>query len=303
MNAQDVIESYVRDVAEGLPRNKRNDVAFELRALLADELAAKAQEEGRAPDKAMAMALLKGFGRPAETARRYHEPSAVIEPSDTHHFIIWALGGAVALGVLAILGEPLDDSFLKWLGILVIVFAVAGWWRRRRNPEVFGWKPKPGPDYVPRWASALALVMTLIFPVFMYAAPQTFLRIAFFDAFPPSVVELTPAFVDSPQRTATLILLIASAGLYAAELVQGGYKTWSRWATIAVSTGLAGLFLMHAGPMTLDGGATFKPFVLEAANVIATPYWGALGVLFILAVLYQLYQEWARLRPAPALKT
>ena len=32
MNANDVIESYVTDVAEKLPRKQRNDVAFELRS-------------------------------------------------------------------------------------------------------------------------------------------------------------------------------------------------------------------------------------------------------------------------------
>ena len=34
MNANNVIESYVTDVALQLPRRQRNDVAFELRALL-----------------------------------------------------------------------------------------------------------------------------------------------------------------------------------------------------------------------------------------------------------------------------
>ena len=51
MNAQDVIESYVRDVARLLSRDKRNDVALELRELLHDELAARAEAAGRAPDR------------------------------------------------------------------------------------------------------------------------------------------------------------------------------------------------------------------------------------------------------------
>ena len=33
METHDVIESYVRDVARFLPRDKRNDVAMEMRAL------------------------------------------------------------------------------------------------------------------------------------------------------------------------------------------------------------------------------------------------------------------------------
>ena len=38
MNANDVIECYVNEVAVQLPRAQRNDVAFELRALLQEEL-------------------------------------------------------------------------------------------------------------------------------------------------------------------------------------------------------------------------------------------------------------------------
>ena len=90
MTAGDVIESYVRDVAGYLPRTKRNDVAFELRTLLQDELAAKAAAQGRAPDKAMAMDLLAGFGRPAEAAARYQPRAPLIDPADNHNFLIWA---------------------------------------------------------------------------------------------------------------------------------------------------------------------------------------------------------------------
>ena len=47
MNANDVIESYVTEVALQLPRKQRNDVAFELRALINEELQGKAEESGR----------------------------------------------------------------------------------------------------------------------------------------------------------------------------------------------------------------------------------------------------------------
>jgi len=71
MTAGEVLECYVRDVAGDLPRSKRNDVAFELRALLDDELAARAAARDREPDREMAMELLAGFRRPAEAAARY----------------------------------------------------------------------------------------------------------------------------------------------------------------------------------------------------------------------------------------
>ena len=124
MNANEVIEYYVRDVARHLPRSKRNDVAFELRALLGDELAAKSQAEGRAPDTVMAMDLLARFGRPADAAQRYHERPPIIEPADTHHFLIWAIAGAVIISVPALIGTHVGVDvglLLKWLGALVIV--------------------------------------------------------------------------------------------------------------------------------------------------------------------------------------
>jgi hypothetical protein len=46
MNANDLIDSYVADVARLLSRKQRDDVAFELRALLAEELDAKAEAAG-----------------------------------------------------------------------------------------------------------------------------------------------------------------------------------------------------------------------------------------------------------------
>ena len=71
MNANDVIESYVTDVALQLPRKQRNDVAFELRALINEGLQDKAEETGRAIDAAMATEFLNAFGHPEAVAARY----------------------------------------------------------------------------------------------------------------------------------------------------------------------------------------------------------------------------------------
>ena len=86
MNANDVIECYVTDVAVQLPRKQRNDVAFELRALLNEELQAKADADGRPVDAAMAIAFLQGFGRPADVAARYRPALTIIDPADGHSF-------------------------------------------------------------------------------------------------------------------------------------------------------------------------------------------------------------------------
>lgn len=301
MNAHDVIESWVRDVAGRLPRARRNDVACELRALLADELDGRARAEGRAPDRAMAMDLLKGFGTPAQAAGRYHDRPAIIDPTDSHHFVIWALGGAVVMGVHGLLNGPgsVDqDLFLIWLGILVVIFAAMAWWRRRR-PGQMHWKPSPGPDR-PRPALALlAMSATLAFPVFMYAAPQTFVQVMFLGQIADSGVALTEVFRGSWQRIVTLALLVLSAALYGAEMRLGSGQAGMRWASIVLQAGLSLMMLLHAAPMIAPSGESFSPFVLDAANATSAPFFRAVGGLFILSALYDLYRQWSRVRPEP----
>ena len=299
MDANQVLDSYVRDVARYLPRDKRNDVAFELRALLADELAAKAQTAGRAPDEAMAMALLRGFGRPAEAAGRYHPRAPIIDPADNHNFAIWAVAGAIVASVL----KPLDGAvLLNWLGVLVVVFALMAW-SRRRNPDALGWRPKPGPDAIPRWVAAVEAIATLVFPLFMYAAPQTFVRVAFLGALPTGGLELTAAFEQSWQRAATLATLVLVVVVYAAVAVQGEWRRWSRRTSIAANISLGVLLIVHAVPMmTLLGREPFQIFESTTANRVAMPWLGLVGVFVVLTTLYEAYKEWARISPAPALE-
>ncbi len=299
MNASEVIESYVRDVAACLPRGKRNDVAFELRSLLADELAAKARAEGREPDKAMAMGLLKGFGRPAEAAARYHHRPALIEAADTHHFLIWALAGAVVLSVRTAMvpGRPVDDSerFLQWLGALVIVFAVMGWWRRR-NPGAMRWKPNRGLDSMSRGVAVFSTLATLAFPVFMYAAPQTFVRIMFLGALPTNGVALDPDFAVSPMRIATVVAFGVYTALYFLLVVDGRYRRWTHLAFAAAMLAI-GLLLGSHGSLAGQN----LVFVSAHANATAAPIFASVGAFMVLCAFYEMYREWARISPAPAL--
>lgn len=296
MNTREIIESYVCDVARYLPRSKRNDVAFELRALLSDELAAKAQGAGRAPDEAMALDLLRGFGRPAEVAARYHQRGALIDSADTHHFLIWALSGAVTLSLLSALSPSADrdngGEFLKWVGALAIVFAVRGWWRRS---SAKAWKPKRGQDWMPRGLSLLSLVATAVFPFFVYAAPQMFVETMFFGRVVSDGVVLTESFARSPERMAGIAILGMLVVMYGAVLVQGRYASWSNW-TFAALHGALGLLMGAHGGVARAG----QVFATAKANEVAAPIFGVLGTFLLMCAFYGVYQEWARIRPAPA---
>lgn len=296
MKADEVIESYVRDVAGQLPRAKRGDVAFELRALLHEELAARAEAEGRAPDRTMAMLLLEKFGRPAEAAQRYHARPALIDAADTHHFFIWALGGAVVLAMHAALGNEVDKDamVLQWLGILLVFFALAGWWRRRR-PDVFSWKPRRGPEWMPRWQSALQLVAFVVFPVSMYAAPVAYARLLLPDTVSVAGMALAPEFAGSGLRILTQGLLIAIACQYAVALVSGVMHRWLRLADVVLNLSIGVLLVAHASP-------TRRVFESAKANENAAPFFLATGGMMVLFGLYYAWREWALIKPAPASK-
>lgn len=297
--ANDVIESWVRDVARLLPRKRRDDVALELRALLQEELAAKAEAAGRAPDRAMAMALLAGFGRPAEAAARYEPRKPLIDPEDNHDFAIWMIVGLVVIGMSE---DRAGLDVVEWFASLAFVFMAIAWFRRRRPDGRFAWKPRPQPNpaRAPRWQALLAAAGLVVFPLAMYVAPQAFWDTATFGHGVGGGLALTDAFAHSWQRTATIGWLLAYIAVWLAVAVQGGWRRWSRRAGIATSFGLGLMLLAHAAPMTafLDH-APFAMFELAGADATAMPWFRFAGGLLLLGGLYETYLEWVRIAPAP----
>ena len=123
MNANDVIESYVTEVALQLPRKQRNDVAFELRALINEELQGKAEESGRSVDAAMAIEFLQAFGRPEEVAARYRPALTIIDPADGHRFLRLTVIGMAIIWIAGLL-----ERFSQPFGSVAEVLTVIGQW-------------------------------------------------------------------------------------------------------------------------------------------------------------------------------
>lgn len=163
MNVNELIEAYVADVAVLLPRRQRNDVAFELRALLDEEWKAKTDVNGGAADVSMATEMLRAFGHPDDVAARYRSRPeiTIIDYADGYCFlratviglaIIWIAGlakefqqpiGSGSDLVFAIsrwwLGTVLASFW--WPGVVVTWFAIAAW-VRIRWPSQNVWKPR-----------------------------------------------------------------------------------------------------------------------------------------------------------------
>jgi hypothetical protein len=300
MNTHDVIESYVRDVARFLPRDKRNDVALELRELLHDELAAKAEARGTAPDRALAMELLAGFGRPAEVAARYHPRSPLIDPEDNHNFIIWAIVGIVGISVLK--GDASPDV-MHWIGIVFLVFAMIGWARRRQPAGRFTWRPSAQdmPAQGGRWPALLAALGLVVFPLLVYLSPQGYWNTATLGKGVAGGLLQTDAFLDSWQRIATIGWFALVIGNYLVVAAQDGWKRWNRQLSITGHIGLGLMLLAHAAPLaTLVDREPFAIFVAAGADAVARPWFGFAGAITVLSALYGMYREWVRVEPAPA---
>ena len=153
MNPNDVIESYVADVVRRVPIKERNDIGFELRALLREMLDERAQAAGTAPDDAMVLEMLREFGTPEEIAARYRAPGFVIlRAEQTRQFALLSLGG-IALQWAVSLPRVSDLQTLGtwwvtwglgafwWPGFLSMMALLTAWFRQWRTVEP-QWSPR-----------------------------------------------------------------------------------------------------------------------------------------------------------------
>lgn len=174
MTANELIEAYVDDVVRQLARTQRNDVGVELRALLGEELQTQVEVAGRPADEAMALDLLRRFGRPADVAARYRTTGfAVIDPAEARTFVWTSAIGMLLVWSVSLFGLFTEGGGLNhigswwmtyglgafwWPGFLVVMMGTAAW-MRRRFPMPDAWTPSAvDRDRINRaaWLAAIA---------------------------------------------------------------------------------------------------------------------------------------------------
>ena len=276
MNANDVIESYVTDVAVQLPRKLRNDVAFELRALLNEGLQDKAEEAGREADAAMATEFLRSFGQPQEVAARYRPTLTIIDPVDGPGFLRAAVIGLAVIwcaGLLICLRQPIHSlsDFVRvlaqwwgttvipslwWPGLLVVSFGMAAW-VSRTWPRTSAWEPRSGDRiYGGRVAMVMALVGILC-GIFVLTDPRWVLDFFWGGRAAPAAYEALTYTETFRQRQAPwlLVLLLLNIPLFIAVIAMG------RWSP-AMQRFETGLGLVNCAAMmwtVLDGPVFMTP--------------------------------------------
>ncbi len=309
MNANDVIDGYVAEVAVQLPRRQRNDVAFELRALLHEELAAKAEAAGREADAAMATELVRGFGRPGDVAARYLPTLTVIDPADGPRFVrataiglvlIWSLGlwkqvlipvaaGAEILGAVAQWWVGTVLASLWWPGLLVVGFAIAAWSRRRR-PATADWKPRAA-DRIHGSRAGLGLaVVGILCGVGVLLDPRWLLDLFLGGKAAPAAYEALTYAAAFRERLAPwmLLLLLLNVPIFVAVLVKGRWPAGLRHLQ-------QGLSLVTCAAMTwivFDGPV----FVAERSD---RAFKGALVLLVVLTLGEIALRRLRSVRPTP----
>jgi hypothetical protein len=303
MNADQVIERYVEETVRLLPRRQRDDVAAELHALLNEELSARAAESGHPPDEALALSLVRSYGRPNEAAARYRPAWTIIHPAGSRSFMRAAIIGAGVLVLLSVLGRrpPMPGSavnqigaqtllsmgLLAWLGLLVVAFGIRAC-IHRTWPSTALWKPRDR-DRANRVGTAfLVPLATLV--VILYGAPTWVFDRVSGGRFDTSWTAYTLDFQlwRLPWFIGLLAGLIALLSFVA---IRGRWSRLTRRINIGLNMALAGLVLFLA----VDGNI----FQSSAVDQIARSVLAVVAVIYVPSVGVQVYGEIGRIDRSP----
>lgn len=260
MNPNDVIDAYVADVIRRVPGKDRDGIGLELRGLLAEMLADRAQAQGRAADDAMVLAMLRDFGTPAGIAARYRTPGLLLlPPEETRTFALLSLVG-IALQWALTLPRVFDGSLSAggwwltqglgafwWPGFLAMGYLFSAWLRHRGlfQPK---WRPRTvDPERIDRRAMAFGLFWFAVGATLVTCLPWLA------KAMPgplPEIFAFDPEFLRV-RAWPVLPLWVASFATLASVCVQGRWTPLARKLEIVSSVAFLALLAwwLAAGPM------------------------------------------------------
>jgi hypothetical protein len=299
MNANEVVEAYVSDVAVQLPRKQRDDVAFELRALINEGMQDKAEETGRAVDAAMATEFLNAFGHPETVAARYRPTFNIIDPADGQKFlratfiglaIIWSFGllellqAVPEVGFLNALGKWWVGTVvgsLWWPGVLVAGFGISAW-VGRRWPQNQEWKPKANSRI---HGGRLGIVMGLIgivFGLYVLAEPRWVLDVFWGGRAAPAAYQAltyTDSFLQL-QGPILFALILFNIPFYIAVIVKGQHTPMLRRIETASSLIMCAVLVwaIMDGPIFMAANSDGMTKVIMLLIVIFTLIWTGLEI-------------------------
>lgn len=297
MNPNEVIDAYVADVMGRVPGRDRNEIGLELRGLLGEMLADRADEERRLADDAMVLAMLREFGNPAEIAARYRPPGLVIIPAEqTRSFVLLSLVGVGVQWALTLPrvfeGLPLSGWWLSWglgsfwwPGFMVMIALLATWLRKVGLFKPV-WRPRVvDPERVNRGALglglfwfALGVALMVCLPWIVGLMPDPLPRIFAFD----------PVFLHE-RAWPVLLLWLGTLATLATVFAKGRWTSLTRRLEIGFNLGFVALL----GWWLIAGNI----FLAQPTDDGAKAAIGLVIVFIVGDLLLRLYRQYTRRPP------
>jgi hypothetical protein len=313
-----LIDRYIEQVGENLPRNDREDILKEIRSILEDTLESRSQAENHPVDEELIISVLKDFGTPAKVAASYLPPRYLIGPRLYPTFLILtkAILGIVLLvgivitsvalfqqtftietGITFVLKKLLEvlGSMLSVFGNIVFVFAIVEWALSKAKPEnESAWDPNTLKDEQDRdEVKPLSQVPDILLTVFALVALNLFGSQfgAYFNnaaGQPVYIPVLSPAFFSYlPWINVIWVLgLVLSFALIRA----GKWQPWSRWFHIGLDVlSIIILVAMASGRSIVTDAAdkltAMGPTGSQIAGIYTGLGYGMKALLIVLVVV------------------
>jgi len=294
MDTNEMIDRYVSEVGQHLPRKTRTDIEMELRSLLLDTLEEQSNGE---PTPKIAAEVLREFGHPEEIAAQYHADEYLIGPRLFPTYKAVVMITLAVIGVLHLVGlgfivwqsagANLIDEALSFIfsffrtavinaGIVTLVFAViervAGDSinlpeKPQKAWDPFNLPPVKDPDRINRGEFVVEIFFLAAFAAWLNFFPDwfgagNFGEAGIFALFTPQFIALVPWF------TASLLLDLV---LKTAVLIQGRWNGTTRW--LEVGKDVFGLYV------------AYRVFALDEISIVPFFTWGAKAILGIVLVI------------------
>ncbi len=335
MDVKEMIESYVYEIGQELPRKQRSDIENEIRSSIEDLLENRSQQEGRPVDEEMVVEALKEFGSPEKIARSYQEARYLIGPQLFPLFwlvirIVFAVLGVLALVRLGfmfsqpgvalnnlppMLLETLGEIFTGLIaaaGNIVLVFAILERVlpKEAEKDEPFDprkLKAKPDRERVSRLETILEIVI-LAFALLLFNFYPQVLSIGFVRHGQWTQI---PLFSLTFFGYLPFINLLWGLGIVKNALLlrQGVQRPLTRWFAVALSLGgIALVSVMLAGESIIDRAGLLASGWAQAENLAMIFQSIATGVLVLILVLEvvdtakELYQLLRKKSPDPVMQ-
>lgn len=311
MDTNEMIDRYVNEVGQHLPRKTRADIEMELRSLLLDSL--EEQSDGE-PTPKIAAELLREFGHPEAIAAQYRPAESLIGPKlfPTYKLVITItlaiVGGLHLLGLGFVLwqssGADFVDQSLDFIfsfgrsailnaGIVTLIFAIiertAGHEiklpERQKTWDPFALPPVKDPNRIDRAELIVGIFFSLIFLSWLNFFPNWFGGAELGGEETWFVSLMTAEFLQQiPWLSASLLVDVV---LKTAVLIQGRWHRVTRWLELpALGFGLYVAYRIFS----LEQISTVPIFTTGIQSILAIVI--IIGLVEILVKLFRLV--WGR---------